>query len=78
MNKEIGDHGIKNTALCPAFVDTPMTDFVKGAVPADSMITPQDIAESVRYLLKTSPGCVVPEIRFIAPGSGPTLPGTPE
>jgi NAD(P)-dependent dehydrogenase (short-subunit alcohol dehydrogenase family) len=77
MNKEIGDAGIKNTALCPAFVDTPMTDFVKGAVPADSMITPQDIAESVRYLLKTSPGCLVPEIQFVAPGSGPTLPSTP-
>jgi len=77
MNKEIGDSGIKNTALCPAFVDTPMTDFVKGVVAAETMITPQDIAESVRYLTKTSPGCVVPEIQFIAPGAGPTLPGTP-
>jgi NAD(P)-dependent dehydrogenase (short-subunit alcohol dehydrogenase family) len=77
MNKEIGDAGIKNTALCPAFVDTPMTDFVKGAVAAETMIRPEDIAEAVRYLLKTSPGCLVPEIQFIAPGSGPTLPGTP-
>jgi NAD(P)-dependent dehydrogenase (short-subunit alcohol dehydrogenase family) len=77
MNKEIGDAGIKNTALCPAFVDTPMTDFVKGAVPADQMITPQDIAEGVRYLLKLSPGCLIPEIQFIMPGSGPTLPGSP-
>jgi NAD(P)-dependent dehydrogenase (short-subunit alcohol dehydrogenase family) len=77
MNKEIGDAGIKNTALCPAFVDTPMTDFVKGAVPAESMITTQDIAEAVRYLLRTSPGCLVPEIQFVAPGAGPTLPGTP-
>lgn len=77
MNKEIGDSGIKNTALCPAFVDTPMTDFVKGVVPAETMITPQDIAESVRYLVRTSPGCVIPEIQFIAPGAGPTLPGTP-
>jgi len=75
MNKELGDAGIKNTALCPAFVDTPMTEFIKGAVPAESMITTQDIAESVRYLLKTSPGCLVPEIQFIRPGTGPTLPG---
>ena len=29
MNKELGAEGIKSTALCPAFVDTPMTDFVK-------------------------------------------------
>ena len=34
MNKELGADGIKSTALCPAFVDTPMTDFVKEHVPA--------------------------------------------
>lgn len=68
MNKELGKQGVKSTALCPAFVDTPMTDFVKGSVPAEEMITPQDIAESVRYLLRTSPACVVPEIMFIRPG----------
>ena len=32
MNKELGAEGIKSTALCPAFVDTPMTDFIKGQV----------------------------------------------
>jgi NAD(P)-dependent dehydrogenase (short-subunit alcohol dehydrogenase family) len=68
MNKELGKQGVKSTALCPAFVDTPMTDFVKGHVPAEEMITPQDIAESVRYLLRTSPACVVPEMMFIRPG----------
>ena len=75
MNKELGDAGIKNTALAPGFVDTPMTEFVKGMVPADTMITPVDIAESVRYLLRTSPGCVIPEIRFEQPGGGLTSDG---
>ncbi len=70
MNKELANDGIKSTALCPGFVDTPMTEFVKEHVPAETMITPQDIAESVRYLLKTSPGCVVPEIQFLQPGGG--------
>jgi NAD(P)-dependent dehydrogenase (short-subunit alcohol dehydrogenase family) len=74
MNKELGGAGIKSTALCPAFVDTPMTDFVKGQVPPESMITTADVAESVRYLLRTSPGCVIPEIQFIQPGGG-SLPG---
>ena len=32
MHKELGGDGIKSTALCPAFVDTPMTDFVKEQV----------------------------------------------
>jgi NAD(P)-dependent dehydrogenase (short-subunit alcohol dehydrogenase family) len=68
MNKELGPSGIKSTALCPAFVDTPMTDFVKEHVAAEEMIRPEDIAESVRYLLKTSPACVVPEIMFLRPG----------
>jgi NAD(P)-dependent dehydrogenase (short-subunit alcohol dehydrogenase family) len=68
MNKELGPHGIKSTALCPAFVDTPMTDFVKEHVAAEEMIRPEDIAEAVRYLLKTSPACIVPEIMFVRPG----------
>ena len=68
MNKELANDGIKSCALCPGFVDTPMTDFVKGVVPAEEMITTQDIAESVRFLLTLSPGCVIPEIVFQRPG----------
>jgi NAD(P)-dependent dehydrogenase (short-subunit alcohol dehydrogenase family) len=68
MNKELGAEGIKSTALCPAFVDTPMTDFVKEHVPAEDMIRPEDIAEAVRYLLTVSPACVVPEMMFVRPG----------
>lgn len=68
MNKEISAEGIKSTALCPGFVDTPMTDFVKGQVAAEEMIRPEDIAESVRFLLRVSPACVVPEIMFVRPG----------
>ncbi|HEX8086771.1 MAG TPA: SDR family oxidoreductase [Solirubrobacteraceae bacterium] len=68
MNKELANDGIKSCALCPGFVDTPMTDFVKGMIPAEDMIRPEDIAESVRFLLTLSPGCVVPEIVFQRPG----------
>jgi NAD(P)-dependent dehydrogenase (short-subunit alcohol dehydrogenase family) len=68
MNKELGASGIKSTALCPAFVDTPMTDFAKEQVAAEEMIRPEDIAESVRFLLRVSPACVVPEMMFVRPG----------
>ncbi|MGZ4272252.1 MAG: SDR family NAD(P)-dependent oxidoreductase [Solirubrobacteraceae bacterium] len=71
LNKELGNDGIKSTALCPAFVDTPMTDFVKQSVPAETMIQADDVAEAVRMLLRLSPGCVIPEIIFQAPGSVP-------
>jgi len=68
MNRELAPQGIKSTALCPAFVDTPMTDFVKEQVAPEEMIRPEDIAEAVRYLLRVSPACVVPEMMFIRPG----------
>jgi NAD(P)-dependent dehydrogenase (short-subunit alcohol dehydrogenase family) len=71
MNKELNNDGVKSCALCPGFVDTPMTEFVKGQVPAETMIRPEDIAEGVRMLLRLSPGCVVPEIMFEQPGGGP-------
>jgi NAD(P)-dependent dehydrogenase (short-subunit alcohol dehydrogenase family) len=66
--KECEKQGIQVTALCPAFVDTPMTDFVKEQVAAEAMIRPEDIAEAVRYLLRTSPACLVPEIVLARPG----------
>jgi short-subunit dehydrogenase len=64
MNKELNADGVKSVALCPGFVDTAMTDFVKQHVPAEEMIQTADIAEAVRFLLRTSPHCVVPEIVF--------------
>jgi NAD(P)-dependent dehydrogenase (short-subunit alcohol dehydrogenase family) len=66
--KEIGEGGIQVTALAPGFVDTPMTDFVKESVAAEKMIRPEDIAEAVRLLLRTSPNCLIPEIVFVRPG----------
>ena len=68
MHKELGGDGIKSTALCPAFVDTPMTDFVKEQISAEDMIQVSDVAEIVRVLLKMSPGCIVPEVQFLRPG----------
>jgi NAD(P)-dependent dehydrogenase (short-subunit alcohol dehydrogenase family) len=68
MNKELNGEGIKSVALCPGFVDTPMTEFVREHVPQDQMIRTSDVSEAVRFLLRTSPNCVVPEIVFQRPG----------
>ena len=70
LHKEHASDGIQATALCPGFVDTAMTDWVKESVPSEKMIQPTDIAEAVRYLLRTSPACMVPELQFIRPGEG--------
>jgi NAD(P)-dependent dehydrogenase (short-subunit alcohol dehydrogenase family) len=68
LHKELSGEGIQVTALCPGFVATAMTDWVAGQVPKEKMIQPEDIAESVRFLLRTSPHCLVPEVQFIRPG----------
>jgi NAD(P)-dependent dehydrogenase (short-subunit alcohol dehydrogenase family) len=70
MHRELGQDGVQCTALCPCFVATDMTDWVQD-VPKEEMIQPEDIAEAVRYLLRTSPACFVPELQFIRPGDAP-------
>ena len=68
MNRELNGDGVKSVALCPGFVDTDMTEFIKDSVPHDEMIRTEDIAGAVRYLLQLSPSCIVPEIVFQRPG----------
>lgn len=68
MNKELGSEGIRSVALCPGFVDTDMAEFVKDGIGQENMIKTSDIAESVRFLLKLSPACLVGEIVFQRPG----------
>jgi NAD(P)-dependent dehydrogenase (short-subunit alcohol dehydrogenase family) len=68
MNKELSSDGVKSVAFCPGFVDTDMTDFVKQSIDPSEMIRPEDIAEAVRFILRLSPACVVPEIVFERPG----------
>ncbi|MFP5388337.1 MAG: SDR family NAD(P)-dependent oxidoreductase [Thermoleophilia bacterium] len=69
-HREFGNAGIQCTALAPGFVDTPMTEFAKGQVPGEEMIRPEDLGEAVRFLLRTSRNCHVPEIVFTRPGEG--------
>jgi len=65
---ELSRDGIQVTAFAPGFVDTPMTGWAEDQVSRDQMIRPEDIAEAVRFLLRTSPACIVPEIQFVRPG----------
>jgi hypothetical protein len=45
-----------------------MSEFVKQSIPAEDMLRTCDIAEALRFLLRLSPSCVVPEIIFQRPG----------
>jgi NAD(P)-dependent dehydrogenase (short-subunit alcohol dehydrogenase family) len=72
--RETNGSGIQCTALAPGFVDTAMTDFIKGEVAAEKMIQPADIGAAVTFLLSVSPNCHIPEIVFNRPGEGPDAP----
>jgi short-subunit dehydrogenase len=73
--KEFGDSGVAVTAICPGFVATDMTEFAREQVPAEKMMTTQDIAEAVTFLLRVSPNCAIPELVMARPGSGPDSAG---
>ncbi len=60
LNREEAEHGVRATALCPAFVATPMTDWT--GLPDDEMIQPEDVVELARTVLRLSPRARVPQI----------------
>ncbi len=58
--REEADTGVRATALCPGYVDTPMTEWT--GIDGAEMIQPEDCAELVRALLRLSPQVRVPVI----------------
>jgi NAD(P)-dependent dehydrogenase (short-subunit alcohol dehydrogenase family) len=60
LQRETAAQGIQATALCPGLVATPMTE--EARVSQGEMVTVDDVTEAVRFLLRTSSWCLVPEI----------------
>jgi len=60
LAREEVEAGVRVTALCPAFVDTPMTTWT--GIDGGAMIQPEDCAELVRALLRMSPAARVPVV----------------
>jgi NAD(P)-dependent dehydrogenase (short-subunit alcohol dehydrogenase family) len=60
LAREEADAGVRVTAICPGFVDTPMATWT--GIPADQLIQPEDCAELVRALLRLSPAARVPVV----------------
>jgi 3-oxoacyl-[acyl-carrier protein] reductase len=58
--REEQDTGVRATAVCPAFVDTPMATWT--GLESAQMIQPEDCAEVVRSLLRLSPAARVPVV----------------
>jgi NAD(P)-dependent dehydrogenase (short-subunit alcohol dehydrogenase family) len=72
LNLELEQDGVRATALCPGFVDTPMAEW--SGVPGEEMIQPEDCVELVRAVLRLSPFARVPQIVVERLGAG-GLPG---
>jgi NAD(P)-dependent dehydrogenase (short-subunit alcohol dehydrogenase family) len=60
LAREEADAGVRVTALCPSFVDTPMATWT--GLDSGEMIQPEDCAELVRALLRLSPAARVPVV----------------
>lgn len=60
LDREEADTGVRATALCPGFVDTPMAEWSE--IPGEEMIAPADCAEIVRALLRLTPYARVPVV----------------
>ena len=58
--REEADNGVRATALCPGFVDTPMAAWT--GLAGEEMIQPEDCAELALALLRLSPAARVPVV----------------
>jgi NAD(P)-dependent dehydrogenase (short-subunit alcohol dehydrogenase family) len=60
LDREEASSGVRATAICPGFVDTPMAEWT--GIAGEEMIQPEDCAELVRALLRMSPNARVPVV----------------
>jgi NAD(P)-dependent dehydrogenase (short-subunit alcohol dehydrogenase family) len=72
FNAEFEQDGIRAIAICPALVDTPMTEW--SDVPDEKMIRPEDIAEVTRMALQLSPFARVSQVVVERMGEHERLP----
>ena len=69
LYRELTPQGIKVTALCPAWVNTQMARQAGTPLDAEEMIQPEDLFETIRWLLNLSPGACVKEVVITNPKS---------
>lgn len=69
LYRELTPQGIKVTALCPAWVNTTMAPQAGSRLEPEEMIQPDDLMETIRWLLGLSAGACVKEVVITNPKS---------
>lgn len=67
------DNGVRGCAICPAFVETAMSDWARDRIDGP-MLSPDDVAAAVRFLTGLSPAASVTEIVLRRAGAAPFEP----
>ncbi|WP_433607663.1 SDR family NAD(P)-dependent oxidoreductase [Prescottella agglutinans] len=62
FNAEQSGNGISATAIAPAYVDTDMSEWTKDSIPAESMLTVNDIVELVDAVMRLSNRAVLSKL----------------
>lgn len=69
LYRELTPQGIKVTALCPAWVNTQMAREAGTSLEAEEMIQPEDLFQTIQWLLNLSSGACVKEVVITNPKS---------
>lgn len=68
VNTEASADGVSATAICPGYVDTDMSAWVRDRIPPGRMIRVDDVAELAMSVTRLSAWAVVPEMVVTRPG----------
>ena len=69
LYRELVPYGIRVTALCPGWVNTKMANEAGTKLSPEQMIQPEDIYQTIQWLLHLSPGTCVKEVVLETPKS---------
>lgn len=68
FNLEESVRGVSATSICPGYVDTDMSEWTKGAIPADEMISGADVAAIAYAVTELGRYAVLPQAVLTRPG----------
>jgi 3-oxoacyl-[acyl-carrier protein] reductase len=71
LAEELQPEGIRVHVVCPGGVDTDMVQSVRPDIPREELITPEEVAEAVAFLVTRSGQGMIDEMRIRRRRSGP-------